>query len=783
MPQEENISIRFRRAPAVNREATTPNSSTDPESDTDGKRASTPKSDPKDGQDTKPEPETLLHDDPFSSETSKQLFNAIDELRKCGAGQILDLPQLVIVGQQSAGKSSLLQSLTDIPFPVGDGLCTRFATRIVSRRTAPGTADVVHVSVESGEIDPFCYGENDGPTGNFNPSVPSLTADVFKTIVDQASDYMGIRTPGGLGRKNFSSKVLKIELSGPSRSHFGILDVPGVFSAKKTGITEQEMKGVTKLVTSYMEKKENIIICVVPANNDLSNQRIIDLALKHAANTSNVVGVFTKCDALPESEVAQIVEIVKENKEIPLQSGWFVVQNKKLNAPSSFDQEEEENATFGNGLWVTIPTRQRGTAALKKFLAHALCRRIREVFPSMKSRIMHLLAEERKMLAQLGDERPTRNEQHKYLREIARRYQALAYHALNSPEELPSDEMKLRGLTRTAAELFADTVKNEGHLYSFQDVGEAEDIAAAGTPPRKLAKLPAKKADGLYNEIRLQIKNNRGVELHGMTNPKVLKPLFNMQTSKWEELGSSYLTDVISTSSDVAVEILDYVLKDMGASDNTTSELMNIVFEFEDQARGIVFQKLRSFFHDKSKFPLQTNDESFGEKVKRAQQLRFKAALERYQRKHKPEQFLLSLVPNKDPLGLSQSPLAVYQSWAIVDVNEIGDLLEEMHPRGAQNTEDEIHDLLKAYYEIARQEYITYITKEIIEHFLEDPKGPVLGLSVEYIQELSPDRIGLLGGEDDDIIASRREAKVNIEKLEEALKIADRALNAKGLEK
>lgn len=54
---------------------------------------------------------------------------------------------------------------------------------------------------------------------------------------------------------------------------------------------------------------------------------------------------------------------------------------------------------------------------------------------------------------------------------------------------------------------------------------------------------------------------------------------------------------------------------------------------------------------------------------------------------------------------------------------------------------------------------------------------------MEYIQELSPDKIGLLGGEDDSIIASRTEAKVNIEKLEEALKIADCALNAKGLEK
>ncbi|KFY41097.1 hypothetical protein V494_03202 [Pseudogymnoascus sp. VKM F-4513 (FW-928)] len=775
MSLADSILSRYRQSPPLNSEPITPDSDLD--SDTDGERAPAPDDDPKDGQGTTPEPETLLHDDPFSSKTSKQLFNAIDELRKCGAGQVLDLPQLVIVGQQSAGKSSLLESLTDIPFPVGDGLCTRFATRIVSRRTAPGTADVVQVSVEPGETDPFGYEENDGPTGNFNPAVPSLTAEVFKTIVDQASHYMGIRTPGGRGRKNFSSKVLKIELSGPTRSHFGILDVPGVFSAKRMGITHQEMEGVTRLVTSYMQKKENIIICVVPANNDLSNQSIIDLALKHAANPSNVVGVFTKCDILPESEV---VEIVKENKQVPLQSGWFVVQNKKLNAPSSFDREEAEDATLSNGLWATIPNRQRGTAALKKFLAYSLCKRIREVFPSMKSRIMHLLEEQRKILTQLGDERPTLNEQHKYLREIARRYQFLAYHALNSPEELPSDEMKLRGLTRTAAESFADKVKSEGHLYSFQDIGAPEDISAAGSPLRKVATLPAKKADALYNEIRRQIKNNRGVELHGMTNPKVLKPLFNMQTRKWEDLGSSYLTGVISTSAQVAVQILSYVLKDMGASENTTSELKNIIVEFEHQAHGMVFQKLHSYIHDKAKFPLQTNDESFGEKVKRAQQLRFKAALQRYQRKHHPEKFLVSLVPDKNPSGLAGA-VPCYHSWAIVDVNDIGDLLEEMHPRGAQNTEDEIHDLLKAYYEIARQEYITYITKEIIEHFLEDPNGPVLGLSVEYIQELSSNRIGQLGGEDEDIIARRRDAKTNIEKLEEALRIADRALNAKGL--
>jgi hypothetical protein len=146
----------------------------------------------------------LLSDDPFRSEQSKLLFDAIDELRICGAGQDLDLPQvshcdlkttstdltktqLVIVGQQSAGKSSLLQSLTDIPFPVGGGLCTRFATRIISRRTEPGTSELVQVSIEPGDIDPFGYQENESTAGNFNHAVPSMTAEVFKEIVERAS--------------------------------------------------------------------------------------------------------------------------------------------------------------------------------------------------------------------------------------------------------------------------------------------------------------------------------------------------------------------------------------------------------------------------------------------------------------------------------------------------------------------------------------------------------------------------------------------------------------------
>jgi len=71
---------------------------------------------------------------------------------------------------------------------------------------------------------------------------------------------MGILKRNGSGKKNFASEVLKIELSGPNRSHFGILDVPGVFSAKTRGISAEEMSGVTEMVASYMKKPENVIM-------------------------------------------------------------------------------------------------------------------------------------------------------------------------------------------------------------------------------------------------------------------------------------------------------------------------------------------------------------------------------------------------------------------------------------------------------------------------------------------------------------------------------------------
>ena len=66
---------------------------------------------------------------------SPHLLEKIDQLFACNVGEYIDLPQLVVVGHQSSGKSSVLEALTNLPFPRDSSLCTKYATQITFRRS------------------------------------------------------------------------------------------------------------------------------------------------------------------------------------------------------------------------------------------------------------------------------------------------------------------------------------------------------------------------------------------------------------------------------------------------------------------------------------------------------------------------------------------------------------------------------------------------------------------------------------------------------------------------
>jgi Dynamin family len=75
------------------------------------------------------------------------LLEKIDKLFACNVGEYISLPQLVVVGDQSSGKSSVLEGLTKLSFPRDSGLCTRFATQIIFRRNTRLTEREISASI------------------------------------------------------------------------------------------------------------------------------------------------------------------------------------------------------------------------------------------------------------------------------------------------------------------------------------------------------------------------------------------------------------------------------------------------------------------------------------------------------------------------------------------------------------------------------------------------------------------------------------------------------------
>ncbi|KAH8425298.1 uncharacterized protein LDX57_003055 [Aspergillus melleus] len=133
----------------------------------------------------------------LDNEKRIRILGIIDKLRELG---------LVVVGDQSSGKSSLLEGLTDLSFPIDSDLCTRFATQIVLRR-APGNEAKVKVTIIPGptaQADEKLKEQLQGfsrelETESFGPTE-------FAQIFDEAAQQMGLPGPNNKDLENLEKR-------------------------------------------------------------------------------------------------------------------------------------------------------------------------------------------------------------------------------------------------------------------------------------------------------------------------------------------------------------------------------------------------------------------------------------------------------------------------------------------------------------------------------------------------------------------------------------------------
>src|SRR5271155_227195 len=116
------------------------------------------------------------------------LLDAIDSLRSQGVSHYVSLPQLIVCGDQSSGKSSVLEAISGVPFPRNDTLCTRFATEVILRdASTPGAAVSIVPSQDASDADRERLLA-------FKETLHGL--DGFPNLIDRAKLEMGISATG-----------------------------------------------------------------------------------------------------------------------------------------------------------------------------------------------------------------------------------------------------------------------------------------------------------------------------------------------------------------------------------------------------------------------------------------------------------------------------------------------------------------------------------------------------------------------------------------------------------
>jgi hypothetical protein len=64
----------------------------------------------------------------YQTDEEREILDTVDKVREFDIDHDLHIPQIVVCGDQSAGKSSVLEAITNIKFPRGSNTCTRYVT-------------------------------------------------------------------------------------------------------------------------------------------------------------------------------------------------------------------------------------------------------------------------------------------------------------------------------------------------------------------------------------------------------------------------------------------------------------------------------------------------------------------------------------------------------------------------------------------------------------------------------------------------------------------------------
>ncbi|KAK8053611.1 hypothetical protein PG996_012912 [Apiospora saccharicola] len=547
----------------------------------------------------------------------KALLDTIDGLRKHGVGRFVDLPQIIVVGDQSSGKSSVLEAISRVRFPVHDKLCTRFPTELVLRTDDRTRVDVQiqrhHQDSEGGNAVPF--------------SDTAFDKAALPEIIKKAKHEM---LPDDVG---FSEDVLRVEISGPDVPSLTLVDLPGFYHSEDDNQSAAGRDVVNRLAERYMKKKNSIILAIISARNQLIMQEVLSKVKLHDKNKERTLGIITKPDLLsPKSNDEEtFIRLMKnQDQSHKLSLGWHVLRNRSEfeNGDSDDERDRKESEFFQSGPWSTIPPKNRGIDRLRKKLSNILLSHIKKNLPSLIEQIQSELSSRHQAIKRLGEPRSAPRELRSHLDKIASQFHTISLHAVegnynddffgglyaasdDTTSETTRRTKKLRALVRDMNRVFAHVLTTRGSrrtiLPRVNDESYSDSASSDSDPgvPSYLQDLIDKyeferPLEVGFDKITKELENlssaNQGNEFPGTSNDRLAVELFREQSQPWEQIAHFHVRFVLDVSRRFVSELMGYIVSP-GAGKTFNAILADIVDPFFEKKTQMLEDKVHELLH------------------------------------------------------------------------------------------------------------------------------------------------------------------------------------------
>ncbi|XP_047023422.1 dynamin-1-like protein isoform X7 [Helicoverpa zea] len=319
------------------------------------------------------------------------VINKLQDVFNTVGADAIQLPQIVVLGTQSSGKSSVIESLVGRSFlPRGPGIVTR--RPLVLQLVYSPKDSKEHRSAEEGTVNLEEWGKFLHTKDKIYSDFDQMRQEIERETDRMAGSNKGI-CPEPISLKIFSTRVVNLTL----------VDLPGITKVPIGDQPEDIENQIRNLIIKYISNPNSIILAVTAANTDMATSEAIKMSKEVDPDGRRTLAVVTKLDLMDAGTDA--IDILC-GRVIPVKLGIIGVVNRSqqdIIDKKSIGDALKDEATYLQRKYPTIATRN-GTPHLAKTLNRLLMHHIRDCLPELKVRVNVMISQFQSLLNSYGED-------------------------------------------------------------------------------------------------------------------------------------------------------------------------------------------------------------------------------------------------------------------------------------------------------------------------------------------------------------------------------------------